>query len=451
MKGDFTRWSFRPKQHYHGVLKQQGRVDLDSDWNEQDAIVAHRVETETIDVIGASGAPQGNAGFQVQAVSSGANLSISPGRAYVDGILCENEQANLLITAQPDLPGFQLPTASGIYIAYLEVWERHITYLDDGKIREVALGGPDTCTRAKTVWQVKLQQAGAIGSGVTCSTDVTDYDTLTAQSTGTLQAQAQATDPTGPCMVPATAGYRSLENQLYRVEIHNTGTGDAAAGSGTATFKWSRDNGSVVASWISPPSGQTPAANTLFVSSTGKDSVLGFAAGQWIELSDDTRELNFQPGTLVQLTNVQGQVLTVDPGTVIPSGGSLNLADYKLNPKVRRWDSVKATPTTTGVWLDLESGVQVQFAKGTYATGDYWLIPARTLTSNIDWPVDSSGNPVAETPKGIQRHYCRLAIVQYDGKIWSLIASCLPVFPPLTGDDKGIHITDVRLVKPDAK
>jgi len=455
MKGDFTRWSFRAKQHYRGVLKQQGRVDLDSDWNEQGEIVAHRIETEATDVIGASGAPQNDAGFMIQAASSNSNLSISAGRAYVDGILCQNEQANLLITAQPDLPGFQLPTAPGMYLAYLEVWERHITFLDAPQILEVALGGPDTCTRAKTICQVKLLQAGATGSGITCSTDIPAYNTLIAQSTGTLRAQAQPTAITDPCMVPATAGFRSLENQLYRVEIHNAGTGDAVAGSSTATFKWSRDNGSVVASWIAPPSGQTPGANTLFVTSTGKDNVLGFAAGQWIELSDDTQELNFQPGTLVQLTNVQGQVLTVDPGTVVPSGGSLNLADYKLNPKVRRWDSAGATPTTTGAWLNLENGVQVQFAKGNYATGDYWLIPARTLTASIDWPADSGGNPVAILPKGIQKHYCRLAVVQFDGKVWSLVATCLPTFPPLTGitagTDKGIHITDVRSLVPEAK
>ena len=449
MKGDFTRWSFRPQQHYHGVLKQQGRVDLDSDWNEQGAIVSHRIETEALDVIGACGAPEGNAGFVIQAASNGANLTISAGRAYVDGILCENSQANLSITAQPDLPGYQLPAASGMYLAYLEVWERHITYLDDAEILEVALGGPDTCTRAKTIAQVKLLQAGATGSGVTCSTDVPAYDTLIAPSSGTLQAQAQPTATTDPCMVPATAGYRSLEHQLYRVEIHNAGTGDTTAGSTTATYKWSRDNGSVVASWISPPSGQTPAPNTLFVSSTGKDSVLGFAAGQWVELSDDTRELNFQPGTLVQLTNVQGQVLTVDPTTVIPSGGSLNLADYPRNPKVRRWDSAGATATTAGTWLNLENGVQVQFAKGTYATGDYWLIPARTLIANIDWPRDGGGNPLALSPKGIEKRYCRLAVVQFDGKTWSVVASCLPIFPPLTNlDEGGIHITDVRLLNP---
>ena len=468
MKGDFTRWTFRQQEHYHGVLKQQGRVDLDSDWNEQGAITSHRIETEALDVIGQAGAPQDDAGFMIQAVDDGSkkgvNLGISTGRAYVDGILCENDGQNVLIasqpavkgfTVQPDLPGFQLPTAAGTYIAYLEAWERHITFLDDSEILEVALGGPDTCTRAKTIWQANLFQVPSSSGTINCSTDVPDYDKLIAPSSGTLQAQALPTATTDPCMVPAAAGYRSLDNQLYRLEIHDTGTGDAVAGSATATFKWSRDNGSVVASWIAPPSGQNPGPNTLFIASAPKDSALGFAAGQWIELSDDTLELNFHPGTLVQLTNVQGQVLTVDPSTVIPPGGSLKLSDYKLNAKIRRWDSAGRTPVTTGSFLNLENGVQVQFAKGTYNTGDYWLIPARTLTANIDWPVDSSGSPLAQPPKGIHRHYCRLAIVQFDGKVWSVVGpSCLPTFPPLTnvvsGTDKGVHVTDVRTTVPDA-
>ena len=86
MKGDFTRWTFKPEKHYHGVLKQQGRVDLDAEWNEQGAIKDHRIETETLDVVGPSGAPVGDPGFMLSASGGGANLSISAGRAYVDGI-----------------------------------------------------------------------------------------------------------------------------------------------------------------------------------------------------------------------------------------------------------------------------------------------------------------------------------------------------------------------------
>ena len=43
-----------------------------------------------------------------------------------------------------------------ILLFYLDVWERYITYVEDDRIREAALGGADTCIRSKVVWQVKL-------------------------------------------------------------------------------------------------------------------------------------------------------------------------------------------------------------------------------------------------------------------------------------------------------
>ena len=38
--GDFTRTTFDPTHHYSGVRMQQGRVQLDADWNEQLDIAA---------------------------------------------------------------------------------------------------------------------------------------------------------------------------------------------------------------------------------------------------------------------------------------------------------------------------------------------------------------------------------------------------------------------------
>lgn len=41
MKDDFVRKTFKKKKHYHEVNKQQGRVQLDADWNEQRDILFH--------------------------------------------------------------------------------------------------------------------------------------------------------------------------------------------------------------------------------------------------------------------------------------------------------------------------------------------------------------------------------------------------------------------------
>ncbi|HVR34858.1 MAG TPA: DUF6519 domain-containing protein, partial [Methylomirabilota bacterium] len=167
MKGDFTRTTFKPENHYRAVNKQQGRVDLDADWNEQLDITAHRVETGALDVIGRCGAPIHDAGFGIvtdpadlppdQQAAAAALLPLQPGdfifsagRLYAHGILCQNESP-LKFTQQPDLPDAEPLESTGLYLAYLDVWFRHLTALDDPAIREVALGGPDTATRTKTV------------------------------------------------------------------------------------------------------------------------------------------------------------------------------------------------------------------------------------------------------------------------------------------------------------
>jgi hypothetical protein len=226
MKGDFSRETFDAKKHYSGVLMQQGRVQVDADWNEQQGIHQHRIETETRDVIGACGA----SGFQITVEKDGKTLRISRGRYYVDDVLCENE-SDVAYDAQPDLPN--PPDAISVLtdantraaFVYLDVWRRHVTALDDPLIREVALGGPDTTTRIKTVRQVKVLPLQLPTSGlVSCGDPFPEWDNLIKPSSGARSGRSQPTTSTeNPCVVPPRAGYRRLENQLYRIEIHKEG------------------------------------------------------------------------------------------------------------------------------------------------------------------------------------------------------------------------------------
>jgi hypothetical protein len=99
-------------------------------------------------------------------------------------------------------------------------------------------------------------------------------------------------------------------------------------------------------------------------------------------------------------------------------------------PFLRRWDQQKGDPRIGGLtlgsdnaakiiednaaWQNLEDGVQIQFQKGgTYRTGDYWLIPARTETGDVEWPGPSK-NPQALPPHGVEHHYAPLALVFSD-------------------------------------
>ena len=93
-RGDFTRDTFWRANHFCRVLMQQGRVQLDADWNEQSAILLHFLRSLARDIIGQHGGPSQNLGFNIQPIATppGAaanDLLIGAGHYYVDGVLCE--------------------------------------------------------------------------------------------------------------------------------------------------------------------------------------------------------------------------------------------------------------------------------------------------------------------------------------------------------------------------
>ena len=89
MGGDYSRVRFDPKNDFSAVLMQQGRVQLDADWNELATLIERRWRAETTDVIGRGTVPQETPdGFRIQIASGG--LTIGRGRIYVDGLLAEN-------------------------------------------------------------------------------------------------------------------------------------------------------------------------------------------------------------------------------------------------------------------------------------------------------------------------------------------------------------------------
>lgn len=422
MRGDFTRSTFDPGKRYSGVRLQQGRVQLDADWNEQVDIDAHLRETGVRDLVGPCGAPRQGGGFRITATGDGRDLSVSAGRFYVDGLLCELA-APATYREQPDLPE---PAAAqaGVHFVYLDVWRHHVTALEDPAIRETALGGPDTATRTRTVCQVRLlrvaeaNQAGQIH----CLSDPEPWRQLTAPRSARMRARTQeGTLPTDPCVVPADAGYTRLENQLYRIEVHRGGA------LGEATFKWSRENGSLVTGWTAQN------GNELTVESVGRDRVLGFAEGSWIELTDEERELRGEPGLFVQISSVEGNVLAVDPG-----GQAISRADFPLQPKVRRWDGelrTVETPAANDGWLDIEQGISIRFEGTGFRTGDYWLIPARAFIGGnggeIEWPRQGD-DWLAKPPDGIEHHYCKVAVASFDGTSFGNILDCRPQWAALT-------------------
>ena len=484
MKGDFTRFTFRPERHYSGVRMQQGRVQLDADWNEQLDIQAYRDRTTALDVIGRSGAPKGGGSFLVSLTPGNGDLALAPGRFYVDGILCELdtaeheiasfEDATTLILERwpaddsaldadrwveleadgvaPELRQIATVTASARRVelatdasafsaaanprlrtattyltqpddgspaaltavaadrtdlVYLDVWEREVTANEDPALLEQALGGVDTATRSRTVWQVRVQEDVA----ATSCEDVADWPP--APTGGRLSATVTPSAPaTNPCLIPASAGYRGLQNRLYRVEIHSAnGTGP--------TYKWSRDNGAstfAVEELVNDGGGGT---DRVRVHRLGRDQVLALRQGQWVEVLDDDTVLAGEPGTFVQITNVseEDRVVTL----------SANVSGYSVerHARIRRWDG-GPIGVATGTAQPLEDGIEITFGGVDFAPGDHWVFAARTASGDIERLADAP-------PQGIRHHYAPLALVHRKaGGGATVVDDCRPTFPPLT-------------------
>src|SRR5262249_30398549 len=167
---DYTRMSFKSSKDHSGVLMQQGRVTLDADWNELVDVVDYRLRAEIVDTLGrcvfSRETPDA---FRIGL--AGGVLTIGRGRALVDGILAECHGAGAhaydpvlgeLYGVDPvdylDQPYYPNPDplpATGTYLAYLDVWQREVTYLEDADLIEKAIA-VDTATRMQSAWQVRL-------------------------------------------------------------------------------------------------------------------------------------------------------------------------------------------------------------------------------------------------------------------------------------------------------
>lgn len=291
------------------------------------------------------------------------------------------------------------------FAAQLQWTLREVTCLDDPTLREVALGGPDTSVRVKVVWQVRLHRVD--GAPADCP-----------------ERAAAGKDPGGFLNVTTDqSGYRGPENHLYRLEIHRSG------GVGEATFKWSRDNGSVAAPV------EKIEGHSLTFGDAGIREGRSFAPSQWVEVSDDARELDGQSGDLyriVALDDARRTMTLTEAPRSLASGA--NGVDPDRHPKVRRWDHVGGDEW--GEWTSahpqpLENGIEVHFSAGEYRTGDYWLIPARTTDRSVEWP--GGNHPHAQPPRTIVHHCCPLALVKFDAKrhVWRVRNDRRHLFAPL--------------------
>jgi hypothetical protein len=459
---------------------EQGRVQLDADFNEQIAEISRRTRAGTLDLVGRAGYPLTTPfAFQITATVTGMtnSLSIGRGRMYVDGLLAENhgdrhaatwdpalaeqsgspqpppaaDTAPVDYTAQPYPPSAPVPSGTGTYLAYLDVWTRAVTWLEDADLVDKAVA-VDTTGRLQTVWQVRLLPVPA-GTTWSCATPDSDIPYPVA-SAGQLTTEVIPNPSAGPCCLTDDTGYTGLENQNYRVEIHQGGSGSDAASLNGATFKWSRDNGSVSTGVTLIASGMNTlhqSASKLTVLSLGRDQVLGFKPGDWIEILDDAHQVNGQPGELQQIDSIDVSSRTITLTGTLSASFPIGQPAQSSHTRIVRWDQSGKVYEQDGttIWWDLgapgsdgtipvpgpdttlilESGITVTFSlsspTGTFNPADFWTFAARTADGSVQ-------ELTAAPPQGIHHHYTKLSIVTFTDPASN--TDCRTPFPSGGGD-----------------
>ncbi|HEX4610947.1 MAG TPA: DUF6519 domain-containing protein [Urbifossiella sp.] len=485
MHADISRDTFDPRSNTLRVVQEQGAVLLDADANEQTAILLHRLHGLAADLFGPFWGPAGGSGFHIDWVdTTHTDLTISPGRYYVNGLLCENApETPVTFLTQPAYPNAALPDKpfdpAKPFAVYLEAWEREVPEAETRNIPgriDPAFQALSPAPRAQLVWQVKVFQAATPDATALQPLYGADPWKAATALSGLLFPPPPAPPALQAQVVSAQTSsyngdYSGPENQLYRVEIHRRGL-PYPAGSGAlptspkcATFKWSRDNGSVAfpldLSAVDMSSGNPvwqPDANNQFLvtlTNTGRDDRTILKIHDRVEYIDRAIVLTpnaFEDQPIRQLF----EVVVVDSNSVTlraPRAGAINLPvlPEKLTrwAFLRRWDFQlfgNAPPLTTATgappqgddgalvvvtpsaadtgspsqeWLDMEDQIQIRFpAAGPYHPGDFWLIPARTASGDVVWPQtaakDKKGNPI-RVPKTVparptRRYFAPLAV-----------------------------------------
>ncbi len=446
MSADLSRVRFDPLRDHSGIGIQQGRLWLDADFNEQVAITDRRLRAQTVDLSPSPTVVSRRTPDAFLIGLSGGKLAIGPGRMYVDGLLAENHGtamgfdpvlAELNGTGpveyakQPYWPSPAPLPEGGRHLVYLDVWERELTHLNTPDLVDSAIG-VDTTTRTQTVWQVRLLP---VAGDVACGSSLKAWDDLVAPSAARLSTGTIAVDPVDdPCEIPPGTGYRGPENQLYRVELHSP-----------TQFKWSRDNasvGSVVVEVVS--------ATSLRLQSLGRDEVLCVKDGDWVEITDDARELAQESGEMRQVTvDVATSTITFSPALPV------ELTSTTHHLRVRKWDSGLIPVPGAGAPVSLEHGITVSFGSGKGRAGDHWMFAARATAAT---PEESLEKLVSAPPRGTHHHYARLALitlsadggeslagsaaraVRRDSPLSASVTDCRPDWPVAEGGGCGCEI-----------
>ncbi|MEO8148078.1 MAG: DUF6519 domain-containing protein [Bacteroidia bacterium] len=464
---DISRVNFDPKKHYSSLRMQQGRVLTEDDYNEDNRIHEEELRRSMVDIIGSFGSP--DSGFKIEnlridvaGVIGRINFDILAGTLYLGGLRLEMEdletyrlQKDWLL--QPfDLdqaPNSISPALERFDLVYIEACQPEVCAVEDNSLFEVALGGPDTTTRLRTMRRVHL--AADLGFCDCADAWQQLLSNWKSDHLGTVNREFERiTDvilkvtfsnsglPEDLCTPSAAGGYLGAENQAIRVQIIDQ-----------THFTWGFDNASPLYRVMVTDAGQTVTMLT-----EPKDQYHWPLSNQvveilpWSAVLPNGEKVSEQMGHLSRVDASykpdEGYLTLTDPvpatfGIDWKSRSDKDDLDNQTPPEyfyMRVWNrgddlsSSAAINFTTGIPVALgHTGLEVTITGTEIVAPDYWVIAARPETPNrvVPWELEQG-----IAPHGVRRFFAPLAVIRWSiesGQIvGEIMHDCRRKFGPLT-------------------
>jgi hypothetical protein len=415
MKGDFSRWLHSSEDNFSGVLHQQGRVLLDSDWNAQTQITNDWQDKAARDAFGpgvAAVPAEERDSFKVMKAEALINgqvkVTLSPGRIWADGLLVHLKEE---LTSYLYPPKTFKSDSDDKAAVILEVWREEINgFQMPDELIEPALGGPDTTERVHTAFDLKLLRLGPDGDCENIREALKDDFSKKGNLTVTLEPSGRSDDE---CPQSEKGGYTGFEHCLYRIEIAKVDNDDDSP-----YFKYSKFNGGLVGRGdFQSGSGEDPTititGNIQAITSLERDSF-------YMEIIGKVNEQYWDV--------IFGAEVTLDEEILKVREGRLYHKKPWGNVFFRLWDGIEKVTDYINE-KELCDGINLKFNQpndgAIYLPGDYWTFSVRAGEIGNTSPLIQD-----QPPEGIHFHRVPLAILQW-GKSLS-ISDCRRIFGPLT-------------------
>ncbi|MEY6434110.1 DUF6519 domain-containing protein [Thioalkalicoccus limnaeus] len=460
MTADISRYALRPAQGFTGVVRQQGRLPLDSDENEAGDLHALALRQAVAETICAAGSPDDGFRISDAAVALGAlDFDIAAGSFYLQGVrvaspgLAYQEQPDWL-TFRLDEPGPTIPGAgtSRRDLVWLEAWEQVVTAIEDAELYERALGGADTTARLRVIARVRVHE----GVSDDCALAIDDL-IATHFAGGSLAADRAEVlsdcrltldfvdlDTTDDlCQPEAQAGFLGARNETFRVQITMPGR-----------FVWGRDNAAPLYR-VQVASHPTDATRRRLVFLTPPRDGFGWPlAGmtvevlRWGALLDNGEKVAEPTGLLLRVeTGYDPAEGSITVTAEVPqawddwfaTAAGLDTQSERDEDDVRRYFFLRLwtgggvgsdpdRPFTAGTAVELgTTGLTLSFSD-TGLPGDYWIVSARPNTPTLvtPWALLDGAPPV-----GPKRLIAPLALIPWSGSAPGTPIDCRHRFRPL--------------------